>query len=259
MNVIIPDQLVTIIRQARHVVVFTGAGVSAESGIPTFRDALTGLWKRFNAEDLASPDAFRRDPELVWGWYEWRRMSVMRASPNAAHLAIAALDRNVDRFTLITQNVDDLHERAGSSGAPIHLHGSLFTPRCFACARPAPLSPSVPVEPEGGRRLPPPKCRHCGSDVRPGVVWFGEALPEVELKQAFKAAGSCDVLLSIGTSSLVYPAADIPFAAKRANATVVQINPNSTALDEVAHFNLRGPAAIVLPRLARAAWPMGTC
>src|SRR6185437_4456435 len=124
------DDVVAILRNARHVVVFTGAGVSAESGIPTFRDALTGLWERFDVAELASADGFRRDPELVWGWYEWRRMSVMRAQPNAAHRAIAVLATKVPRLTLVTQNVDDLHERAGSEGV-LHLHGSLFAPRCF--------------------------------------------------------------------------------------------------------------------------------
>src|SRR5205823_1958501 len=234
MNPTISEQLLTIMRKPGHVVVFTGAGVSAESGIPTFRDALTGLWEHFVAEDLASPEAFRRDPDLVWGWYEWRRMSVMRASPNAAHQAIASLGRMAHKLTLITQNVDDLHERAGGS-APIHLHGSLFSPRCFACARAAALPQNVPDEPEGGRRLAPPKCSRCGGRIRPGVVWFGEALPEAALKRAFDAACSCDLLLSIGTSSLVYPAADIPFAAHRAGATIVQVNPHATNLDGVAH------------------------
>ena len=203
MNVELPEQLIAILRDARHVVVFTGAGVSAESGIPTFRDALKGLWERFDAEALATPEAFRRDPDLVWGWYEWRRMCVMRALPNAAHLAIAAMERKVERLTLITQNVDDLHERGGSSAA-IHLHGSLLAARCFACSRPAQLPSGIPAEPDGGRRLSPPKCSHCGGLIRPGVVWFGEALPESVLKQGFEAARSCDLLLSIGTSSLVY-------------------------------------------------------
>jgi NAD-dependent deacetylase len=180
-------------------------------------------------------------------------MCVMRASPNAAHLAIAAMERKVERLTLITQNVDDLHERGGSSAA-IHLHGSLLAARCFACARPAQLPSGIPAEPEGGRRLSPPKCSHCGGPIRPGVVWFGEALPESALEQAFEAARSCDVLLSIGTSSLVYPAADIPFAAAAAGATIVQVNPKSTALDDTTHFNLRGPAAVVLPQLVQAAW-----
>lgn len=235
----------------RHVVVFTGAGVSAESGIPTFRDALAGLWERFDAEELATPDAFRRNPALVWGWYEWRRMQVMRAQPNAAHRAIAQLEERVGRFTLITQNVDDLHDRAGSR-SPLRLHGSLFAPRCFDCDEPARLAPGAPAEPDGGRELPPPHCARCGGLVRPGVVWFGESLPEAAIARAFEAAQSCDVLLSVGTSSLVHPAAQVPFVAKRAGARVIQVNPNPTALDEIADLNLRSPAATALPTLVES-------
>jgi len=232
----------------RHVVVFTGAGVSAESGIPTFRDALSGLWERFDAEELATPEAFRRNPDLVWGWYEWRRMLVMRAQPNAAHRAIARLEERVGRFTLITQNVDDLHDRAGSRSV-LRLHGSLFAPRCFDCDEPAPLSAQVPDEPAPGRALAPPRCARCGGLVRPGVVWFGEPLPEAAIARAFEAAQSCDVFVSVGTSSLVHPAAQVPFVAKRAGARVIQVNPNPTALDEVADLNLRSPAATALPTL----------
>jgi NAD-dependent deacetylase len=216
-DVDLPEAVVAMLRAARHVVVFTGAGVSAESGIPTFRDALTGLWERFDAAELASAEGFAADPGLVWGWYEWRRASVMRAQPNAAHRAIAALASKVPKLTLVTQNVDDLHERAGSEGV-LHLHGSLFATRCLDCGRPASLASEVPDEPEGGRRLVPPDCVHCGGCVRPGVVWFGEMLPDNVLKQAFAAARDCDVLLSIGTSSLVFPAAQIPIYATRAGA-----------------------------------------
>jgi NAD-dependent deacetylase len=237
-----------LLRGARNVVVFTGAGVSAESGIPTFRDALTGLWERFDAEALATPDAFRRNPALVWGWYEWRRMQVMRAQPNAAHRAIAELEERAGRFTLITQNVDDLHDRAGSR-SPLRLHGSLFAPRCFECDEPAALAPEIPGEPEAGRELAPPRCARCGGLVRPGVVWFGEALPEAAIARAFESAQSCDVLLSVGTSSLVHPAAQVPFVAKQAGARVIQVNPNPTALDEIADINLRTPAATALPTL----------
>jgi NAD-dependent deacetylase len=247
------DDVDAILRDARHVVVFTGAGVSAESGIPTFRDALTGLWERFDVAALASEEGFRRDPELVWGWYEWRRMSVMRAQPNAAHRAIAAVATKVPKLTLVTQNVDDLHERAGSAGA-LHLHGSLFAPRCLACGSPASLPSGIPEEPEGGRRVAPPRCSHCGGRVRPGVVWFGETLPEAVLQQACDAARSCDVLLSVGTSSLVYPAAQIPIDAHRAGAKVVQVNPNPTDLDGIADFNVRGTAATVLPALLQRAF-----
>jgi len=246
------DATANVIRDARHVVVFTGAGVSAESGIPTFRDALSGLWERFDAVQLATRDAFRNDPELVWGWYEWRRMTVMRACPNAAHRAIAAMAAKVPKLTLVTQNVDDLHERAGSK-AVIHLHVSLFAPRCFACGRPAPMTPGVRGKSEDGPRLAPPTCAECGDRVRPGVVWFGEELPKAALEQAFAVARSCDMLLSVGTSGLVFPAAQVPFDAHRAGAKVVQVNPNPTDLDATADYNLRAPAAVVLPKLlARA-------
>lgn len=232
----------------------TGAGVSAESGIPTFRDALTGLWERFDAEDLATPDAFRRDKELVWGWYEWRRMQVLRARPNPAHIAIARLTQLVPRLAVVTQNVDDLHERAGSAEV-LHLHGSLHAPRCFACGRTYILPPGIPQEPEGGRRLSPPFCQHCGGAIRPGVVWFGEALPEDALRSAFAAARACDLLLAIGTSGLVHPAARIPWLPKQACAKVVQVNPTVTALDEDCTWSLRGAAGAIMPKLLQAAFP----
>ncbi|MEU4381354.1 SIR2 family NAD-dependent protein deacylase [Micromonospora echinofusca] len=261
-----------LLAQARHVVVFTGAGISAESGVPTFRDALTGLWRSFDARRLATPEAFRDDPALVWGWYEWRRATVGRARPNAGHVAVAAIEARAPHAVVVTQNVDDLHERAGSV-APIHLHGSLSAPRCSACARPAPL-PAEPPLPDGtslpaeapplsggapdghgdGRRVAPPRCTHCAGPVRPGVVWFGEALPSAALEAAVEAASACDLLLTVGTSGLVYPAAEIPRVAARFGAPVVQVNPEETPLDAVADVNLRGPAAQVLPALVRAAW-----
>lgn len=249
----ITDALLDSFRNARHVVVFTGAGVSAESGIPTFRDALTGLWERFDPAELATPDAFRRDPALVWGWYEWRRMKVLQAQPNPAHLAIAALAERVPKLTLVTQNVDDLHERAGSRDV-IHLHGSLHAPRCFACARPHTLT-ETPEEPAEGRRLEPPRCRHCNGLVRPGVVWFGEMLPEAALQAAFDAAGACDLLLSIGTSGVVQPAASIPRVALQAGATVVHVNPQPAGHDGRREFSLTGAAGQVLPELLRRLEP----
>ena len=240
-----------LLARARRVVVFTGAGVSAESGIPTFRDALTGLWERFDAEQLATPQAFRRDPALVWGWYEWRRMQVMRAQPNAAHRAIAELAGRVEQLTIVTQNVDDLHERGGSRDV-VHLHGSLFAPRCFDCGEASSHPEGIPGEPASGRKLAPPACASCGGKLRPGVVWFGEALPEEALDRAFEAAAECDVLFSVGTSSLVHPAAQVPVIAKRAGAVVIQVNPNPTALDSIADRNVHAPAARALPALLAA-------
>jgi len=244
----IPAELLVALKSARHVLVFTGAGVSAESGIPTFRDALTGLWSRFDAEALATPEAFLRDPELVWGWYEWRRMQVLRSLPNPAHLAISELARHVPEFTVVTQNVDDLHERAGST-AVMHLHGSLHHPRCFDCGRSHTLPPGPPREPEGGRRLHPPLCKHCGGTVRPGIVWFSENLPEDVLAASFAAARACDLLFAIGTSGLVQPAARLPWLARQAGATVVQVNPTATALDDDCTWSLRGAAGVIMPRL----------
>jgi NAD-dependent deacetylase len=248
------DEASARLRAAGRVVVFTGAGISTESGVPTFRDALTGLWARFDAQALATPEAFGADPELVWGWYEWRRAAVERVAPNPGHLAVAAIEAHAGQTTVITQNVDDLHERAGSK-SPIHLHGSLFAPRCAQCAASAPPPGGPADEPAAGRRLAPPRCTACGGPVRPGVVWFGEALPEDALADAVRAAADCDLLLTVGTSGLVYPAAEIPQVAARFGAPVIQINPQPTPMDPIAAINLRGPAAEILPALVEAAWP----
>lgn len=246
----LPADLIAALRGARHTMVFTGAGVSAESGIPTFRDALTGLWERFDAGELASPEAFGKDRGLVWGWYEWRRMKSLQASPNAAHRAIAALETMYPEFTLVTQNVDDLHERAGNTRV-IHLHGELNRPRCAACARPYVLPDGVPDEPEDGRRVAPPRCAHCGGYVRPGVVWFGERLPEAAIDRAFAAADACDLLLVVGTSGLVMPAAMIPGRVRKAGAHVVEINPVPSGSHDV-DWVLAGPAGKWLPAIAQA-------
>ncbi|MEC4747528.1 NAD-dependent deacylase [Methylomicrobium sp. Wu6] len=245
------EELITAIKIARHIVVLTGAGVSAESGIPTFRDAQTGLWENFDATQLASPQGFQSDPELVWGWYEWRRAQVLGARPNPAHYAIVQFAEQVEQLTLITQNVDDLHERAGSPNV-IRLHGSLHQPRCFACASPYAFPEAIPQEPAAGRRLPPSRCPHCNDYIRPGVVWFGESLPEAEWRRAELAAKACDVLLSIGTSALVWPAAQLPIDAARHGAVVVQINPDQTPLNAVARYNIQGKAGEILPGLVDA-------
>ena len=252
-NPLIPSHLGLVLKAAKDVVIFTGAGVSAESGIPTFRDALTGLWERFDAQDLATPGAFRKDKELVWGWYEWRRMQVLKAHPNPAHLAIAELSQHVPKLTVITQNVDDLHERAGSRNV-VHLHGSLHQPRCFACGHAHVFPLEVPQEPEGGRRLKPPVCCRCGGYVRPGVVWFDEDLPQRELHAANAHAKGCDLFFSVGTSGMVSPAAQIPMLAKQAGAKLVQINPTATQLDAVCTWSLHGAAGEFLPQLLQAAF-----
>lgn len=250
-DLILPDSLIHAFRTARHVTVFTGAGVSAESGVPTFRDAHTGLWARFDAAALATPEAFEADPALVWGWYEWRRARVMRAAPNPAHEAIVRLGRHVPALSVVTQNVDDLHERAGSRSVA-HLHGRLMQPRCFACGTPWRYPDGIPDEPEDGRRVTPPACPKCAGPVRPGVVWFGESLPADEWQRALGAAAGCDLFITIGTSAMVYPAAELPRIAAGQGARVLQINPQATALDAVADWNLVGAAGVVLPDLIRA-------
>jgi NAD-dependent deacetylase len=255
-TVAIPATLIARLRASRHLVVFTGAGVSQESGIPTFRDALTGLWASFDAEQLATPEAFMADPALVWGWYEWRRGQVLRCQPNAGHRSIAELARRVPRLTLITQNVDGLHERAGSP-AVLSLHGSLHRAFCVDCGQTHPLPDAPPELADGGDRLPPPRCGNCGGLVRPGVVWFGEPLPVDAWQAADAASADCDLLLAVGTSSLVYPAAELPLKAADQGALVVQINPAVTSLNAVAGINLRGTAAQILPALVAQAWPDG--
>lgn len=241
-----PSPLLDQLRRARHVVVFTGAGVSAESGIPTFRDALSGLWSQYRAEDLATPEAFQHHPQRVWEWYASRREKVETVQPNPAHHAIAALASRVPRLTLVTQNVDGLHQQAGSADA-LELHGNIRRVKCFARHHRV----------EDWRTLSgsPPACPQCGSLLRPDVVWFGEMLPEATLEAARQAARNCDLLLSVGTSSLVYPAAELPYLAARGGAAVVQVNPAPTPLDETASFNLLGKAGEVLPALLAAAWP----
>jgi NAD-dependent deacetylase len=228
------------LQAAKHIVVFTGAGVSAESGIPTFRDALTGLWERFDPAQLATAEAFRADPSLCWGWYEWRRRKVLQAQPNEAHLAIAELAKHVPKLTVVTQNVDDLHERAGSKEV-IHLHGSLHSPRCIDCgnAHESPL-PSVEL-PEDGGRLEPPRCNACNGYIRPGVVWFGEMLPGAAWSAGLAAAECCDLFFSIGTSGVVYPAAELPLLALGSGATVVHVNPVRFEVSSQECF-LQGPA-----------------
>lgn len=246
------DTVTQLLRSAQHVVVFTGAGASAESGIPTFRDALTGLWERFDPAQLATPEAFRADPSLCWGWYEWRRQKVGQAQPNGAHLAIAELASYVPRLTLVTQNVDDLHERAGSQDV-IHLHGSLHSPRCIDCGLSYHFPESPPALPEEGSRIEPPRCCACGGYVRPGVVWFSEMLPEDAWSAGLAAAEECDVFLSIGTSGIVYPAAELPLRALGHGGTVVHINPVVFDISSQEHF-LQGPASARMKSLLQNAF-----
>lgn len=246
------------LRHADKVAVMTGAGISAESGIATFRDALSGIWQRFRAEDLATLPAFLRDPPLVWGWYEARRKQVLASSPNPGHHALAKLAQKVHQLTLITQNVDDLHERAGSSGV-LHLHGSLFEPRCVKCdmlyETPLPTADEHHTGVTTDEREAPPLCPDCGGMIRPGVVWFGESLPQDMWQAAKKAVQACDVLLVIGTSGVVQPAAGLVELAFRKRKGIIQINQATTEQGRFATYVLTGAAGTVLPQLLQAAWP----
>jgi NAD-dependent deacetylase len=245
-----PGSLIETLRDAQRVVIFTGAGVSQESGIPTFRDRQTGLWANF---ELATPAAFDRDAGFVWGWYEWRRAAVRRAEPNAAHRAIAQLASRVPELTLVTQNVDDLHERAGSPTV-LHLHGRIARPYCENCRRPYAFSDAaIPVG--EGRRIEPPRCAACRARIRPGVVWFGESLPVEEWQAAQVAARRADLFFCVGTSAIVQPAASLTDLAIDAGAVTVQVNPHATGIEECVTFALRGPAGSVLPALLERAWP----
>jgi len=246
MTIALPADLVRRLREARHVVVLSGAGMSAESGVPTFRDAQTGLWARFRPEELATPQAFAADARRVWDWYEWRRELVGRSQPNPGHLALAEMERHVPRLTLITQNVDGLHQTAGSTHV-LELHGSLLRNKCFEGGHPVDRWPATDER--------PPRCPLCGGRVRPDVVWFGESLPEANLRAATQAAEACDLLMSVGTSSVVEPAATLPYVALRAGATIVEVNPEHTPLTPHANFVLSGPSGEVLPALVAAVWP----
>jgi NAD-dependent deacetylase len=220
-------------------VVLTGAGVSEESGVPTFRGP-GGLWRQFRPEQLATPEAFEQDPRLVWEWYDWRRQKIAGVQPNPAHRALAEIEKRVAAFALVTQNVDDLHERAGSRRV-FHLHGEIWLLRCTGCGAE-----------ERNREAPlvslPPRCK-CGALLRPGVVWFGEALPVEAWASAQQAAEAAELFLVIGTSALVQPAASLPLIAKRAGARLIEVNRDPTPLSAVADVVLRGPAGELLPKL----------
>jgi NAD-dependent deacetylase len=230
----LPAGLVEAIHGARHVVVLTGAGISAESGVPTFRDAQTGLWAKFKPEELATPEAFRRNPKIVWEWYAWRRELVGQVEPNAGHRALVESERRVPRFTLITQNVDGLHQRAGSRNV-IELHGNIARTKCF--------EEDTLVDHWEDTGEVPPRCPRCGGRLRPDVVWFNEMLPPQAIEQALEASRACDVFLSIGTSALVHPAASLPFEASERGATLIEVNPDETPLTAHAHFRLCGTAS----------------
>lgn len=243
-----PQDIVTathLLTAARRVACLTGAGISAESGVPTFRDAQTGLWSRFDPQILASPQGFAADPGLVWRWYMWRLDLMERVRPNPGHVALAELADLAPSFTLITQNVDDLHEQAGSRDVQ-HLHGTIARFRCNECRRPHALMPAERTAEQ------PPACPHCGGLVRPDVVWFGEMLPQSVLTGAWHGVEACDLLLVAGTSGMVYPAASLPGVAQAHGAKVIDINPDPSPISRMADLFLQGPAGEILPALVRA-------
>jgi NAD-dependent deacetylase len=243
-NFSIPNDLVAALRSAQFVVVVTGAGVSAESGIPTFRDAMDGLWAKFRPEDLATPEAFARDPATVTRWYDERRQRCAGVKPNAGHFALAKLERRCAKFSLITQNVDRLHQAAGSRNV-VELHGTLWVWRCVQCG--------TEREERGIFSEYPPRCV-CGGSRRPAVVWFGEALPEDAIAMAYRDAETCDLFFSIGTSAVVYPAADLAHAARRSGAKVVEINAQATPLTPLTDWALTGRSGELLPVLIERAF-----
>ncbi|WP_419763245.1 SIR2 family NAD-dependent protein deacylase [Dietzia kunjamensis] len=225
-------------------VVLSGAGMSAESGVPTFRDAQTGLWERYDPSALATPEAWARDRDTVWAWYRWRERLVSGAVPNAGHVAVARAQALRD-VVVVTQNVDDLHERAGSSRVH-HVHGSLFSHRCDTCDAPMEVG-SPPAEPVD--RLTPPSCDRCGGRARPGVVWFGEMLPGRPWDAAVDAVTSATAVLVVGTSGLVHPAASLPGLAADARIPVVEVNPGPSGLGSEVSVHVRATAGQALPAL----------
>jgi NAD-dependent deacetylase len=227
------------LKSSTSVVVLTGAGISQESGVPTFRGA-DGLWQNFRAEDLATVEAFEKDPVLVWQWYDWRRSLIKPLKPNAAHYALADLEKRIEDFTLVTQNVDGLHKAAGSK-QPIEMHGSLWRVRCVQCGTSF-ENRQVPID-------IPPRCEACGGLLRPAVVWFGEALDQEILYEIYRRLERAQAMLVVGTSGAVQPAASFGLVAKRAGAFVAEVNRSKTPQSTFFDVSLQGKAGELLPQL----------
>jgi len=246
----IPGAIIALARAARRITVLTGAGISAESGVPTFRDAQTGLWTQVDPEDLATPAAWARDKPYVNAWFLWRVHLISAATPHAGHRALADWARRPDTdLHIVTQNIDDLHERAGSE-VLAHLHGSLFAWRCDRCERPAP-TPQAPAQPR--ERIEPDTCPHCAfGEIRPGVVWFNEALPERELADAIRVCRDADLVVVVGTSGIVQPAASLPHLAGARGIPVIEIDPRPTEFSPFATHVWRATAGAALPALVAA-------
>jgi NAD-dependent deacetylase len=241
----IPPELITFLRSSKRVAVLTGAGVSKESGLQTFRDTMDGIWAEYRSEDLATPEAFERNPELVWEFYAARRLKTGEVRPNAGHYALAEMELHIPHFTVITQNVDGLHFLAGSKSV-VELHGNIMRVKCAHSCGVITGWKDIPGK--------APTCPTCGAKLRPDVVWFGEMLPSEELATAVQATRACTVFFSIGTSGLVQPAAALPFLAKQAGAVIVEINTEETPLTETVDYFFRGRSGEVLPEIVRAVW-----
>lgn len=238
-----------IIGEARVVAVSSGAGISKESGVPTFREAQDGLWARYDPEQLATPQAFRRNPDLVWSWYMYRHDLVSRAKPNPGHDALAALEDLVPVIVVLTQNVDGLHAEAGSTDV-VELHGNIRRYRCFADCQGNSTLIDLNRITYDHEHAPP--CPYCGDMVRPDVVWYGEILPSQALQRAFEVASGCDVMLVVGTSGIVHPAASLPHRARQMGAAVIEVNPVTSLITPIADLFLKGPSGQVLPQLVAA-------
>ncbi len=244
------QQSAQLIHQADAITILTGAGVSKESGVPTFRDALEGLWAQYDPHHLATPQAFMANPKLVWDWYEWRRKLASEVKPNDGHIALAELQNIKDSVHLITQNVDDLHEQAGSRDV-IHLHGNIATHKCFNnCRGISTLIDISTLTYDDGNA--PPKCPYCGANVRPNVVWFGENLPQHEISIAMKHSQHCDLMLVVGTSGMVSPASELPRIARHQGAKIIEVNPDSSTITHYANIKLDGASGEILPKVIEA-------
>jgi NAD-dependent deacetylase len=240
-----PSEFLSLLRRTSKLVALTGAGVSQESGLRTFRDAQVGLWAQYKPEDLASPEAFARDPKLIWDWYAWRREAVKGVRPNPGHYALVEFEKRASQFALITQNVDGLHRMAGSLNV-LELHGNIQRVRCSECY--------TLTETWGDDTESVPQCGSCGGLLRPDVVWFGESLPLKQLEAAVEATRSCDVFFSIGTSGVVQPAASLAYAARNKGAIVVEINAEPTPLTPKVDYAFHGKSGEILPELVKVAW-----
>ena len=244
-TLIFPPELITLLHQTSNLTALTGAGVSQESGLRTFRDAQTGLWAQYKPEELASPEAFARDPKLIWDWYAWRREAVKAVRPNPGHYAMVEMENRISNFTLVTQNVDGLHRMAGSRNL-LELHGNIQRVRCSACHAIAEIWEDVAES--------VPKCGVCSGLLRPDVVWFGESLPRDQLEAAVEASRACDVFFSIGTSGVVQPAASLAHAARNRGAVIVEVNAEPTPLTYKTDYFLQGKSGEIMPELVKAAW-----